>query len=69
MTSRSTETKNARKLERLYRTKEHGTKHTTVLNLIRDHGLDGAMAQLEAWGMVAETTCGVCHYIHCVCPR
>ncbi len=51
MTNRSHATKDARKLEKLYRTKEHGTKHTTVLRLISEHGLEGAMRQLEAWGM------------------
>jgi len=51
MTNRGNDSKEARKLEKLYRTKEHGTGHQTVLRLIREKGLDGAIAQLEAWGM------------------
>jgi len=53
VSNRSTATKTARKLEKLYRTKEHGTKHTTVLRLLTERGLDGTIEQLEAWGMVA----------------
>jgi hypothetical protein len=48
------QTVQARQLERLYRTKEHGTGHQTVLRLIRERGLDGAIQQLEAWGMKPE---------------
>ena len=51
MTQRSRATKDARRLERLYRTKEHGTGHQTVLRLLRERGLEGAIQQLEAWGM------------------
>jgi GH24 family phage-related lysozyme (muramidase) len=51
MSNRSHETKDARKLEKLYNTKEHGTSHSTVMRLIREKGLEGAMAQLESWGM------------------
>jgi len=51
MTQRSHATKDARRLERLYRTKEHGTAHQTVLRLIRECGLEGAIQQLEVWGM------------------
>lgn len=52
MGNQSRETKDARDLERLYDTKAYGTKHQTVLRLVRERGLEGAMAQLEAWGMV-----------------
>ncbi len=51
MGHQSQETKDARRLEKLYRTKEHGCAHSTVLRLIRQKGVDGAIAQLEAWGM------------------
>lgn len=51
MTNRGRDTKDARKLEKLYDTKAHGVKHMTVLNLVREHGLDLAMEQLEAWGL------------------
>jgi hypothetical protein len=53
MSNRSTATKNARRLEKLYGTKAHGVKHMTVLRLVNERGLDGAIEQLEAWGMVA----------------
>lgn len=49
--SRSNTTKTARRLEKLYDTKAHGTKHSTVMSLLRDKGLEGTMVQLEAWGM------------------
>jgi hypothetical protein len=51
MTNRSHTTKDARKLEKLYDTKSHGVSHSTVLRLIQERGLDGAIEQLEAWGM------------------
>lgn len=51
MTNRSHDTKDARKIEKLYNTKGHGTSHSTVLRLIRERGLDGAISQLESWGM------------------
>ncbi len=51
MTNRSHDSKDARKLEKLYDTKRHGTNHSTVLRLIQEKGLDGAIEQLEAWGM------------------
>ena len=54
MSHRSTATRNARRLERLYQTKAHGVKHMTVLRLLSERGLDGAIEQLEAWGMKAE---------------
>ena len=54
MSHRSTATRNARRLERLYQTKAHGVKHMTVLSLLSERGLDGAIEQLEAWGMKAE---------------
>lgn len=41
----------ARRIERLYATKEHGTSHSTVLRLLRDQGAEATIAQLEAWGM------------------
>jgi hypothetical protein len=46
MGSQSTETKTARKLEKLYRTKEHpgGPKHSTVMRLLRERGLEKTMA-------------------------
>jgi len=49
--SKGGDSKEARRLEKLYDTKAHGTGHQTVLRLIREKGLDGAIAQLEAWGM------------------
>ena len=51
MTTRSTESRNARRLERLYGTKASGIQYTTVLRLIRDRGLDGAMLELESRGL------------------
>ena len=77
MSDRSRTTKDARRLEKVYDTKAHGTKHRTVMQLIHDRGLDGAIEQLEAWGLKrteqledsADEPCGVCHYLHCVCPR
>ena len=51
MTTRSKTTKTARKLERLYNTKAHGTKHSTVMRLLHNVGLEGTIQQLEAWGM------------------
>ena len=48
MTNRSRTTKEARKL---YGTKAQGTSHQTVMNLLHERGLDGTIAQLEAWGM------------------
>lgn len=53
MSNRSRETKDARSLEKLYQTKANGVKHMTVLRLVTERGLDGAIEQLEAWGMVA----------------
>jgi hypothetical protein len=53
VSNRSTATKTARKLEKLYQTKKHGTNHMTVLRLLAERGLDGTIEQLEAWGMVA----------------
>jgi hypothetical protein len=55
MTNRGHDVKDARKLEKLYATKAHGTKHSTVLRLVREKGLEGAIEQLEAWGMKRET--------------
>ena len=51
--------KDARRLEKLYDTKARGTTHTTVLRLIRERGIEGAIAQLEAWGMrpVMDVSC------------
>ncbi len=51
MTSRGTASKQARMLEKVYETKKHGTKHMTVLRLVQEQGLEGAIDQLEAWGM------------------
>jgi hypothetical protein len=51
MSHQSQETKDARRLEKLYRTKEHDCAHSTVLRLIREKGIEGAKKQLEAWGM------------------
>ena len=44
-------TRDARAIEVLYDTKAHGTGHQTVVRLIQERGLDGAIEQLEAWGM------------------
>lgn len=51
MSRQAKDTREAKRLERLYGTKAQGTSHTTVLRLVRDRGLEGAIAQLEAWGM------------------
>ena len=51
MSNRSQATRDARRIEKLYKTKEHGTKHQTVLHLIQERGVDGCIEQLEAWGM------------------
>jgi hypothetical protein len=51
MSNRSSATKTARKLERLYDTKTHGTKHGTIMRLLHNVGLEGTIQQLEAWGM------------------
>jgi hypothetical protein len=51
MMGRSSTTREARRLERLYQTKKHGTKHGTIMRLLHNVGLEGAIAQLEAWGM------------------
>jgi hypothetical protein len=51
VTDRSRDTKDARKIEKLYDTKAYGTKHSTVVRLIREKGLEGAMTQLEEWGL------------------
>lgn len=51
MGDRSQTTKDARRLEKLYGTKEHGTSHSTVHRLVSERGLEGAIQQLEAWGM------------------
>lgn len=48
---RDSTTREARRLERLYQTKKHGTKHGTVMRLLHNVGLEGAILQLEAWGM------------------
>jgi hypothetical protein len=52
--TRSNTTRTARKLERLYNTKAHGTKHATVMRLLHNVGLEGTIQQLEAWGMKPE---------------
>ena len=51
MGNRSAATREARRLERLYDTKAHGTKHSTILRLLHDVGLEKTIEQLEAWGM------------------
>jgi len=51
MSNRSRATKDARKLEKLYGTKARQIAHSTILRLIRERGLDGAIQQLEAWGL------------------
>lgn len=51
MSNQSHRTKTARKLEKLYATKAHGTKHGTIMRLLENHGLDGCINQLEAWGL------------------
>jgi hypothetical protein len=56
MTNRSAASKGARKLEKLYNTKGHGTKHSTVLRLVEERGLEGAIQQLESWGMAPVVT-------------
>lgn len=48
---RSSMTREARRLERLYNTKAHGTKHGTVMRLLHNVGLEKTIEQLEAWGM------------------
>lgn len=48
---RNSTTREARRLEHLYQTKKHGTKHGTVMRLLHNVGLEGAIRQLEAWGM------------------
>lgn len=53
MANQSSRTKEARRIERLYNTKAHGTKHGTVMRLIENHGIEGCIQQLEAWGMKA----------------
>lgn len=49
-------TREARRLERLYNTKAHGTKHATVMRLLHNHGLEGTIVQLESWGMRPSAT-------------
>lgn len=56
MSGRSQSTRDARRLERLYGTKAGGTNHYTVLRLIRQRGLDGAIEELEAMGFRPVTT-------------
>ena len=51
MTTSSSASKHARRLEKLYNTKAHGTKYMTVLRLVEERGVEGAIKQLEAWGM------------------
>jgi hypothetical protein len=51
MTSRGGKNKDAKRLMALYDCKKHGTKYSTVLNLLKERGLEGAITQLEAWGM------------------
>jgi hypothetical protein len=48
---RDATTRTARRLERLYETKKHGTKHATIMRLLHNVGLEGTIRQLEAWGM------------------
>lgn len=56
MTNKAGGRGDARRLEKLYGTKAHGTSYQTVLNLVRERGLDGAIKQLEEWGMKPQTT-------------
>jgi len=51
MSNQSKDTKEARRLEKLYGTREQGTAHSTVLRLVRQRGVEGAAAQLVAWGL------------------
>jgi hypothetical protein len=51
MGKKSTRSKNARLVEDLYATKEHGMSYTDVLKLIDEYGLDGAIDMLEARGL------------------
>lgn len=55
MTSRSTDTKQARKLEQLYRTKDRGIKHSVVLRKLRDVGLASTIDWLESQGLKPAT--------------
>jgi hypothetical protein len=60
MSNRTTAQRNARRLMKVYDVKAHGSCYTTVLRLVREQGLDGAIEQLEAWGMkpqVADAAC------------
>lgn len=56
MSGRSSMTKEARRIERLYGTKAHGTKHGTVMRLLHNVGLEGCIQQLEAWGLKPNDT-------------
>jgi hypothetical protein len=41
----------ARRLEKLYDTKANGIRHSTILHLIQERGLNGTIVQLESWRM------------------
>ena len=56
MTTRGGKNKDVKRLMALYDCKKHGTKYSTVLNLLKERGLEGAITQLEDWGMRANTT-------------
>ena len=58
MANRTTAQRDARRLEKLYATKEHGTKYTTVLRLVVERGLEGAIRQLEDWGLTPKAEHG-----------
>lgn len=55
MSHHSKETREARRIERLYSTKANGCAHSTVIRLLREQGTEGCLRQLEAWGMRAGT--------------
>lgn len=48
--SNARNSKDAKRLTKLYGTRERGVGHQRVLLLIRERGLDGAIAELEAMG-------------------
>ena len=52
----------ARQLEHIYNTKARGISYNTMLRLVREHGVGGAIAQLEALGMAAIVEALKCTY-------
>ena len=59
--SNARNSKDAKRLTKLYGTRERGVGHQRVLLLIRERGLDGAIEEIEAMGFrpltPSETPC------------